>query len=73
MSVRQESGVRSQKSKEVTEAQARAMRDQVFGKPSTDKNWEACRENWMRPDSIIWLKSWTNWRTERGIWRATAQ
>jgi len=34
----------------------REMRDAVYG-PQTDNNWEACRENWMRTDSIRWLRS----------------
>lgn len=38
-----------------TEASVRKARDIVFGKPSTDRNWRNCRENWMRPDSAQWL------------------
>lgn len=38
-----------------TEAQVRAMRDNVFDRPSTDNNWLACRHNWCREDSLLWL------------------
>jgi hypothetical protein len=38
-----------------TEAEVRAMRDEVFG-PSTEGNWAACCESWMRPASIEWLR-----------------
>jgi hypothetical protein len=38
-----------------TEDEVRAMRDRVFGVPSTDQNWEGCRHNWTRPDSVEWL------------------
>lgn len=34
----------------------RVMRDRVYGVPSTDKNWLACRDNWMRKDSVEWLR-----------------
>ena len=37
------------------EEKVRAMRDQVFEKPSTDKNWDGCRENWLHPEAIAWL------------------
>ena len=39
-----------------TEQYARVLRDRVFGKPSSDNNWDACKHNWMRPDSIEWLE-----------------
>ena len=39
-----------------TEAEVRRMRDQVFSVPSSDSNWEATRDNWMRPDSMEWLR-----------------
>ena len=44
----------------IDEAKVRAMRDLVFDSPSTDKNWEACRQNWLRPDSVDWLIEKTN-------------
>ena len=34
----------------------RAWRDQVYERPSSDKNWEGCREGWMKPENIQWLK-----------------
>lgn len=39
---------------EFTEAAIRRMRDTIYG-PCTDKNWEACKHNWFRADSIEWL------------------
>jgi hypothetical protein len=39
----------------LTEAAVRTMRNLVYGKPTTEANWEACREGWMRPDSVAWL------------------
>jgi len=45
----------------MTEDEVRALRDRVFGrhpeKEHSDKNWDACKQNWMRPDSIAWLKA----------------
>ena len=38
-----------------TESEIRAMRDEVFGKPTTDKNWSFCREHWMRFPENLWL------------------
>ena len=40
----------------ITEAEVRALRDLVYGKPSTDKNWEACHEAWMTKENIQWLR-----------------
>lgn len=40
----------------ITEADVRAMRDLVFEVPSSHANWEACKEKWMRPDSVRWLR-----------------
>lgn len=34
-------------------ADVRAMRDRVFGSPISDKEWENCRENWMK--DVPWL------------------
>lgn len=39
----------------LTEAQVRQLRAIIYGECS-DKNWEEVRHNWMRPDSIKWLK-----------------
>lgn len=47
----------------MSEATVRAMRDKVFEIPSSDKNWDACRENWMRSDSVEWLESKTRKET----------
>ena len=41
----------------LTESQVRALRDKVFGQQSTDKNWDGCKENWMRPSEIKWLQT----------------
>ncbi len=38
-----------------TETEIRAMRDIVYGKESSDNNWEHCKNNWMTPESIDWL------------------
>lgn len=38
------------------EIHIRRLRDIVFGVPSSQNNWDACKENWMRPDSILWLE-----------------
>ena len=45
--------------KTITEAEVRAMRDQVYGKQSADKyekNWTGCREHWLTPENIQWLR-----------------
>ena len=39
-----------------TEAEVRVMRDQVYGITCSDRNWEGCREQWMAPENINWLK-----------------
>lgn len=41
---------------EPTEEQVRELRDYVFGIPTTDNNWEFCREKWMRADAYKWLE-----------------
>lgn len=38
-----------------TEPEVRALRDQVFGVPITDKGWDSVKAAWMRGDSIEWL------------------
>lgn len=38
----------------MSESDVRTMRALVFEECS-DANWEACKENWMRADSILWL------------------
>lgn len=32
------------------------MRDQVYGKVCTDLGWSRCREDWLKPENIEWLK-----------------
>jgi len=39
----------------MSESEVRKLRDTVYGH-SSDAGWEACKENWMRPDSVEWLK-----------------
>lgn len=41
---------------ELTEQMVRVLRDIVFEQHSSDKNWTACRDHWMRPDSVSWLQ-----------------
>lgn len=38
------------------EAEVRAMRDKVYERPSSDKNWDGCREHWMQPANVQWLR-----------------
>lgn len=38
--------------------QVRALRDQVYGKPSTDKNWESCKDEWLK--DLDWLRNAAN-------------
>jgi hypothetical protein len=40
---------------EYDEGEVRKLRDYVFERPSTDKNWEGCREHWLTPDACRWL------------------
>jgi len=40
---------------DITESEVRALRDTVLVGKSSDRNWDACRENWMKPDSVQWL------------------
>lgn len=39
-----------------TESEVRALRDLVYGVPISDREWDHCKHNWMRPDSIAWLQ-----------------
>jgi hypothetical protein len=41
----------------LTEAEVRALRDCVYGHTCTDVGWDRCREHWMTPENIAWLKS----------------
>lgn len=36
----------------LTESEIRVMRDYVYGIPSTDSNWNGCKEGWMKPGGI---------------------
>lgn len=38
------------------EMRVRELRDFVLESGSTEENWVACRENWLRPDSVRWLE-----------------
>lgn len=38
-----------------TEAEVRALRDNIYG-PGTDNNWENCKDDWMTPENIQWLR-----------------
>ncbi len=38
------------------EVEARRMRDAVYIIESTDANWDACKDKWLEPDSIEFLK-----------------
>lgn len=37
------------------EPDARALRDKVYGSNSTDANWEACKNGWMKMAAIKWM------------------
>jgi hypothetical protein len=41
---------------QITMSQLREMRDRAYGKPTTDKNWEACRDRWNTEENILWLQ-----------------
>ncbi len=41
------------------EESVRMMRDKAYGQISTDNNWEACKERWMEPSEVEWLKDVT--------------
>lgn len=45
------------KATELSEVQVRALRDRVYGKPTSDKNWDGCKDKWMEPENIAWLQS----------------
>lgn len=40
----------------MTEAEVRKLRAVIYGE-CDDYNWEAVRDNWMRPENIEWLQS----------------
>lgn len=39
----------------MNETQVRKLRAAIYGE-CTDNNWENCKDHWMRPDQIEWLK-----------------
>lgn len=41
---------------EVSEAEVRRLRDNVYG-PTSDDGWRACGPNWQKPENIQWLRS----------------
>lgn len=52
----------TEKAHSANEAQVRAMRDAIYGtepRYRTDGGWAACKEHWMRPEQIEWLKHMT--------------
>jgi hypothetical protein len=38
------------------ESKVRKMRDKVYGRPTTDANWDACKNGWMHPEAVKWLE-----------------
>lgn len=38
------------------ELKIRKLRDKIYIIPSTDNNWENCKQYWLQEDSINWLK-----------------
>lgn len=41
---------------EPTEEEVRAIRNEVFGEPVSNGEWASCGKNWMRADSVEWLR-----------------
>lgn len=44
----------------MTEKQVRKLRDTVYERPTTDKNWDGCKSEWMKPEEINWLQKQAN-------------
>jgi hypothetical protein len=42
---------------QLTEAEVRALRDRVYGKPISDNEWATARPHWMSPDGIMFLRA----------------
>lgn len=38
------------------EQEVRELRDRVFEQPSSDNNWDACKDRWMQPAEVEWLQ-----------------
>jgi hypothetical protein len=45
--------------KSYSEIEVRRLRDNIYGSSADasfhEKNWQGCKEIWMRPDEIKWL------------------
>jgi len=41
----------------MTEQEVRALRDAVYGNASSLENWKLCRDNWMKPEGILYLQT----------------
>ena len=41
---------------QLTEEEIRALRNKVYDQTTTDKNWDCCKEYWLREDEVKWLK-----------------
>lgn len=41
--------------KNITERQVRNLRDKIYGVPISDKEWNTCKDNWIREENIKWL------------------
>lgn len=39
----------------MSEHEVRFLRDRIYGQ-CTNHNWNECKANWMRPDSVRWLQ-----------------
>ena len=40
----------------LSETAVRALRDKVYERPSSDRNWEASKAEWMTPENTAWLE-----------------
>lgn len=38
-----------------SESEVRRMRDMAYGTSIGDREWELCRDYWMKPENITWL------------------
>jgi hypothetical protein len=39
-----------------TEAEVRRMRDIAYGTSIADREWNLCRDYWMKPENVEWLE-----------------
>lgn len=51
----------------LNEQEVRALRDLVFEKPTTDKNWAGCRDGWMKPEAAAWLEERAGRQIKSGL------